>query len=411
MAAITVIRRFRNLYDVTFGAPADGDTLVYDTASDKLKTNPVLYEQASDPGTVPKGSLWIDTDDSVTGGSPVVANVRDYGARGDGTTDDTAAIQAAINAGTNVVWLPAGTYLVTGLTAAGGVSGPGGTIQGVSLFGSTLKLANGANQDLLTLNGQGWRVTNLGIDGNKANNTSGNGIVVKYPRTIIDHVYMNNVPGHGLYNAGTSGQTAHANEYHNIRILNSGGDGIRVSGAYATDGRFSNVEIGQCGGYGAYVESGALLWQQSHMWGNTLDGFRANGASYQQLVQVESETNNQHGVVFVGGHGHMISGSYVWQNQGRGIYAANVDRFTVVNNQCKNNKGGPGISTDTSLYGTIIGNVCWDDFGTKLQTYGIATASSSDYMTVVGNISRAADHATGSISLVGAHNDYGHNIE
>jgi hypothetical protein len=46
-------------------------------------------------------------------GSPV--NVLDYGAIGDGVTDDTAAIQAALNAG-NFVYLPAGDYLFTTLT-------------------------------------------------------------------------------------------------------------------------------------------------------------------------------------------------------------------------------------------------------------------------------------------------------
>jgi hypothetical protein len=40
------------------------------------------------------------------------ANVRDYGAVGDGTTDDTAAMQAAIDTGRKVV-MPAGTYKIT----------------------------------------------------------------------------------------------------------------------------------------------------------------------------------------------------------------------------------------------------------------------------------------------------------
>ena len=39
-------------------------------------------------------------------------SVKDFGAVGDGVTDDTAAIQAAVNAG-DYVWVPAGTYKVT----------------------------------------------------------------------------------------------------------------------------------------------------------------------------------------------------------------------------------------------------------------------------------------------------------
>jgi hypothetical protein len=51
---------------------------------------------------------------SMIDGAPL--NVRDYGAVGNGTTDDTAAIQAAINAGQTsgkTVYLPAADYLVT----------------------------------------------------------------------------------------------------------------------------------------------------------------------------------------------------------------------------------------------------------------------------------------------------------
>ncbi|KAL2175005.1 glycoside hydrolase family 55 protein [Thermothelomyces heterothallicus CBS 202.75] len=57
---------------------------------------------------------------------PVFRNVKDYGARGDGVTDDTAAINAAINAGNPcnrgcasttqtpaVIYFPAGTYLIS----------------------------------------------------------------------------------------------------------------------------------------------------------------------------------------------------------------------------------------------------------------------------------------------------------
>lgn len=44
--------------------------------------------------------------------SAIGQNVRDYGAKGDGTTDDTAALEAAIEAG-NAVYLPAGKYRVT----------------------------------------------------------------------------------------------------------------------------------------------------------------------------------------------------------------------------------------------------------------------------------------------------------
>src|SRR5919112_1264970 len=47
----------------------------------------------------------------------VALNVKDYGALGDGSTDDNSAIQSALDAGAgNAVFLPPGRYPITGLT-------------------------------------------------------------------------------------------------------------------------------------------------------------------------------------------------------------------------------------------------------------------------------------------------------
>ena len=43
------------------------------------------------------------------------ANVLDYGAVGDGVTDDTLAIQAALDSGAGSVYLPEGIYLFSTL--------------------------------------------------------------------------------------------------------------------------------------------------------------------------------------------------------------------------------------------------------------------------------------------------------
>jgi hypothetical protein len=72
-------------------------------------------------------------------------NVRDFGAKGDGVTDDYDAIQAAINAcGTTggVVVFPQGTYLLD-KRAAGGLKLPAGNTQRLSLsgYGATIKLS------------------------------------------------------------------------------------------------------------------------------------------------------------------------------------------------------------------------------------------------------------------------------
>ncbi|MBA1288904.1 glycosyl hydrolase family 28-related protein [Pseudomonas japonica] len=149
-----------------------------------------------------------------------IFNVLDYGAKGNGIADDTRAIQQAINAaasaGGGEVWVPPGTYLVSGPNADGACvtlktnvhlvgSGPAETV---------LKLADGSSSSIdgivrasalhNTLNAS---VANLTIDGNQSQ-TSGtvHGLVTGTDTNLDAHtinfavssVVMANCSGDGL---------------------------------------------------------------------------------------------------------------------------------------------------------------------------------------------------------------------
>jgi polygalacturonase len=81
-----------------------------------------------------------------------VLNVKDFGAEGDGVTDDTAAIQAMLNDhpnGQRIIYLPNGTYLVSRtITWPAGIPGQSDykrtTLQGQSESGVTIKLKDSA---------------------------------------------------------------------------------------------------------------------------------------------------------------------------------------------------------------------------------------------------------------------------
>jgi len=127
---------------------------------------------------------------SLINGAPV--NVLDYGAVGDGVANDTAAIQAAINAGAvsgAIVYFPAGTYKVTTLTLP--QQGSGIELMGTSFCGLTdltnavykgsVILSTEATGNILSCDG-GVNVANRGIRISKLGfrvSTSGYAIYLK----------------------------------------------------------------------------------------------------------------------------------------------------------------------------------------------------------------------------------------
>ena len=155
-------------------------------------------------------------------------NVFDYGAKGDGTTDDTTAIQAAINAAYGgTLYFPAGMYVHTGLNVHEGMSliGEmpmsyqdadtyttinGGTTLWKKIAGDSLTIEAtnypAADQDfqvgILNINFAGARYTGTSFFDNTI--TTGHGIVVNAGdavesaiHLVLDNVFVFSMPQKG----------------------------------------------------------------------------------------------------------------------------------------------------------------------------------------------------------------------
>lgn len=99
-----------------------------------------------------------------------ITNIKDFGAVGDGVTDDTLAIQRAINStNSDIILVPEGTFMVTGISLYAGKQ-----LVGASRYASVLKLKQALNGNgmINAILADGIAVRNLTIDGNNFQGTA-----------------------------------------------------------------------------------------------------------------------------------------------------------------------------------------------------------------------------------------------
>jgi len=189
-------------------------------------------------------------------------NVKQYGALGDGSTDDTTAIAAAMSAASGsggIVFFPPGIYVSGNQTLLAKVS-----LRGAGITATTLRLKAGANTDLLsaqtssinlsaTLNSGTagtlltFAIEDMTLDGNKANQTSGTSYPLRfygYNFILRDLEVLNGYTGGALidWNGGSSLTSPSDNMESYIdtcKFHDNNGIGLQLSGPH--DSRLHNV--------------------------------------------------------------------------------------------------------------------------------------------------------------------------
>lgn len=248
-------------------------------------------------------------------------NVKVYGAKGDGTTDDSAAITAAFSAansaGGGYIYFPPGTYISSteqDIPSNCTVGGAGSNSIIRRRTGSSSYLVN-----VLRVNGKNnVRITNLQIDGQKAD------IITNYSTTALSNSYIY-ITCNGVYVTGAS-------------------TNVMVDHCWIHDAYFGNVAPDSVDGM--VIESNYLY----------------NGRDNQINARVQATNGGTCTHVTVANNVVLGAGPQT-ANQYSGIQFIRATYVTITGNVCQlfgntTTSEGDGIGLEGCRHVTISGNVC-----------------------------------------------------
>jgi hypothetical protein len=324
----------------------------------------------------------------------LVYNVKDHGAKGDGSTNDTAAIQATLALG-GVTFFPPGQYRISSITVPAGavLRGTNSSGHGIVLpepNHSTLARIAGTNQHMI-VGAQGSahvRIEYMHLDGNKNNNSSGDGIHLDDVGTAeeaqwrIFNCFIEANPGYGIYigNGRRCCQLDQAGTFY------SGASGIRMNGS---DGSIRRCIIGTNMQDGIQVGAAITRIFENDIYGNGTPGSGTSGNG----ITVLSTINQV-----------VICGNGIDRNQNNGIYlSTGASAISIVANDLHSNSqytnGGAHHINVKSATGNIAlsGNLFGIDGGmTKAAGYCIYLDTGA---SVVENSSIIQSAATSNLGL------------
>ncbi|RPE39734.1 lysophospholipase L1-like esterase [Streptomyces sp. Ag109_O5-1] len=288
-------------------------------------------------------------------------NVKSYGAKGNGSTlDDTAvqAAQAAAAAAGGVVYFPAGTYnLSSALTVSNKVAyvGDGDTVSIIKQTSTSANVFTGTDVQNVT-------IADLGITGPG----SGTGTGVKFAlvsNTATLYVTMRNVTVTGFGSDGINMQIPIVSSFDRVVAQSCGGWGFNLYGVTT----------------GAGSPGTSCSLRACYANGNTTGGFRLYKLSYTALAACAADNNpigylidqgwnvaltacgsegNTTGTKINGGYGNTVFSQFVYNNRGTGIWVTGTAHLTGLY-QVADVTPGTGatnfLKVDSGSYCTIVG--------------------------------------------------------
>lgn len=353
-------------------------------------------------------------------------NPEQFGAVGNGIADDSDAVQAAVNAGTDVELSQGKTYRIGTQVVVP---------SGVRIFGKG-KIYGLASRNIRTApNAQYCVFEDFEIEGGPGGEF---GIFLDN----ADYCTVRNVRAYGFSIDGiyVGPDTAHDNLIDNCIGYSNGRQGVSLAGGsynvvrggyYYSNGLFG-VDIEGPSAEKCTVD-GATCWLNEN--GITSDG--SSGVGYNIIVNNRCYSNTNHGIQAWGPYDQVANNVCV-TNGRDGIYGgksntrftnntcvgntwhgiefdpgANITNVTLTGNNCSGNTRS-GIKGDRILYSSISFNQCWNNDALDSSTwYGISLATGLN--TLIGNSCGNTTAGVGQIygifiGAASADNQVAHNV-
>lgn len=326
----------------------------------------------------------------------------DYGATGDGVTDDAAAIQAALDAAGaagGTVLIPAGTYIIN--TKLDVDAGDNVRIVGV---GRPIIQAGASIAGLIDANG----VNDLAIEGirlNGASNISSNGRNLEI--TGCTNVVVREVESYDLSTGTTAG--IYVNGSNRVKLLNNIirdiGRAIYFTGGDCNDFEIAGNEIYNHGRLGISIEGSASVnHSRGHIHHNYLHDHEDQGSGRLQIVVGGNDANLNQDIAI---SNNVVVGNGVHFNDGTTpgsadqIIVQRTDGFVIEGNASRDG-GDRGITvSQQAKNGIVRGNIVTGN-DTAGISVGSAASTTTDQIVVTGNIFWNNGKDSGAVPVVDA---------
>lgn len=377
----------------------------------------------------------ITADESILG---TLYNVKSYGAKCDGTTDDTAAFNAALTAMPSIggiLYIPSGTCVISSISITNPmtITGDGfqaSTIETNSATANVISISSALTPPITSQNGV--TITNLRFT-STATRTAGAYIVAGADRTVVDNVYM--------YGQFIGIDVGHGDQSRFTRLemrngaTGTGSAGIKfettmTGGSALIDGVTVQAASGAMQSAGIWVLScGSLVITNSQI---VLEGddLKIDGVAFSLFVSntlLDTATNGIHFTTSAVAARSNFSNIWTCSHTGSGVLldTTNYGNINFTNSiSCLNagngftinggaginitggqiiGNGGAGISvaanvSDLSVVGNNIGSSPSETSGTAGNgTYGIVLAAGTSNNVLIAN-NKLVGNTSGAIS-------------